>query len=43
MQGKDVSSVRQYMESILVNLALRDPVVLVHQYVLPSLQAYHAK
>ena len=43
LQGKDVASVRQYIESILVNLVLREPVALMHKHVLPSLLAYHAK
>ena len=43
VQGKDVSSVRQYIESTIVNLMLRDPVMLMQQQVLPCLHAYHAK
>lgn len=43
LQGKDVASVRQYIESIVVNLVLREPVALMHKHVLPSLLAYHAK
>ena len=43
MQGKDVSGVKQYMESSLVHLMLRDPVAVMHQHVLPALQTYHAK
>lgn len=43
LQGRDVSSVRQYMESITVNLMLREPVKLVQQHVLPALRTYHAK
>ena len=43
VQGRDVSSVRQYMESITVNLMLREPVKLVQQHVLPALRTYHAK
>ncbi len=43
LQGKDVSSVRQYIESSLVNLMLRDPVPLLRQHVLPALHTYHAK
>ena len=43
VQGRDVASVRQYAESIIVNLVLRDPVVLMHKHVLPSLLTYHAK
>ena len=43
MQGQDVSSVRQYMESVIVNLMLRDPVRLMQQHALPALQAYHLK
>ena len=43
VQGKDVSSVRQYIESILVNLMLQDPVKHMQQHVLPSLRTYHAR
>lgn len=43
VQGKDVASVRQYAESIIVNLVVREPVVLMHKHVLPSLLTYHAK
>ncbi|KAL0020919.1 hypothetical protein WJX77_011015 [Trebouxia sp. C0004] len=43
LQGKDVSSVRQYIESIVVNLMLQCPVQSMEQYVVPSLQTYHAK
>ena len=43
VQGKDVFSVQQYMESIAVNLILRDPAALMQQYVLPTLQTYNAK
>lgn len=43
VQGKDVASVRQYAESIIVNLVLREPVMLMHKHVLPSLLTYHAK
>ena len=43
VQGKDVFSVQQYMESIAVNLILREPVHLMQQYLLPTLQAYAAK
>jgi len=43
LQGKDVSSVRQYIESIVVNLMLQNPVQSMQQYVVPSLQTYHAK
>ena len=43
LQGKDVSSVRQYIESIVVNLMLQNPLQSMEQYVVPSLQTYHAK
>ncbi|DBA85457.1 TPA: hypothetical protein ACH3X2_000409 [Trebouxia sp. C0005] len=43
LQGKDVSSVRQYIESIMVNLMLQKPVQSMEQCVVPSLQTYDAK
>ena len=43
VQGRDVSSVRQYIESMLVNLMLQDPVRHMQQHVLPSLRTYHAR
>lgn len=43
VQGKDVASVKQYTESIIVNLVLREPVMLMHKHVLPSLLTYHAR
>lgn len=43
LQSKEVSSVRQYMESILVNLALRRPGQFMQARLLPALQTYHEK
>ena len=34
---------RQYMEAILVNLALRDPLPFMQARLLPALRSYHHK
>ena len=43
VQSKEVSSVRQYMEAILVNLALREPLPFMQARLLPALRSYHHK